>query len=552
LQPLPQPGSPQQRPRASDAHSTSHEITQQLGSVLHTTAQQVLSLHPPLACASKHDPLHGQRQVANGRQVVRASVTQSWSHLSVQHEGSCAHTPLQHATSSHPGLEFARRQSPLPGQVLAAMHTTSARDAHASSHATRQHSRLTLHTDAAQSRLAQPLPPCAARQSPMPDPVGGSLQLPSPAPAALKACCTQIASHCTLQQNGSSTSQTTSQHAPDPVSSQPGRKLGTKQGRVPVLPHVDGAVPHSDWAMDTHRVSHASVQQKTSAAHTVSQHARFAHPGVTCDTLHSPENGDPHPSHSEDTSFTQTASHPIVQHSGRALQTASQQPGSSHPADGCGTRQLPDPTWPHAGFSAQKSRADATHDASQRATQQNGSDRHTLSQHARRLHPGAECSVKQSAAGPPPPHTQLTVAQKVMASDTQVVSHRPSQQKGSIAQTVLQHSASLQKGVLCERQQLAAWALPQASSWHTRPAYATHDWSHTVVQHVGSTAHTVLQQRPLLQYGVECGMKQLPASLSPHEMQVAMAIVTQPASHPVMQQLGSRWQTLAQQSVMEQ
>jgi hypothetical protein len=104
------------------------------------------------------------------------------------------------------------------------------------------------------------------------------------------------------------------------------------------------------------------------------------------------------------------------------------------------------------------------------ATQQNGSERHTESQQLRRLHPGGACSVKQSADGPPPPHTQLTVAQNVIACDTQVVSHRPSQQNGSIAHTILQHSASLQKGVLWERQQLAACALPQASSWHTSPA----------------------------------------------------------------------------------
>ena len=139
-----------------------------------------------------------------------------------------------------------------------------------------------------------------------------------------------------------------------------------------------------------------------------------------------------------------------------------------------------------------------------------------------------------------------------MASDTQVVSHRPSQQNGSSAHTVLQHSASLQKGVLWERQQLAACALPQASSWHTRLAKSTHDWSHTVVQHAGSTAQTLLQHTPSLQYGVECGMKQLPASVSPQEMHSLIARLTHPESQPMMQQVGSRWHTSAQQSAIEQ
>jgi hypothetical protein len=333
LHPLPHPGSPQHSPRASDTHSASHSTTQHVGSVLHTTAQHVLSSQPPLACVSKQDPAHGQRQVPNGRQVVRASVTHAWSHLSLQHEGSCAHTPLQQATSAQPGALPTLRQSPSPGHVLAAMHTTSASAAHPSSHATRQHARSTLQTEAEHFRLAHPRPPWAARQSPTPEPVGGRSHDPSPAAAALNACCTQIASHCTEQQNGSRISQTTSQHAPAPVPSQPGTKLGTKHGRVPVLPHVEGAVPHSDWAISTQSVSHASVQQKTSALQTVTQQARSAQPGVTCVVVHSPAKADPHPSHSEATSLTHATSHEIVQHSGRSRHTASQQPPSSQPGE---------------------------------------------------------------------------------------------------------------------------------------------------------------------------------------------------------------------------
>ena len=99
-----------------------------------------------------------------------------------------------------------------------------------------------------------------------------------------------------------------------------------------------------------------------------------------------------------------------------------------------------------------------------------------------------------------------------------MVSQRDRQQNGSIAHTASQHSGSLQNGVGCERQQLAACELPHARSWHTSAAYSTQDWSHPKVQHDGSTAHTVLQHTPSVQYGVGCGMKQLPASGSPQEM----------------------------------
>ena len=148
---------------------------------------------------------------------------------------------------------------------------------------------------------------------------------------------------------------------------------------------------------------------------------------------------------------------------------------------------------------------------SQVVVQQNGLIWHTLLQHSASEQVG---SVWTSSQLPVPlvPH----VWQCVLARLTHPESQLEVQQLGSSAQTWPQQLASEQDGVGCTAKQLAEdW--PQLLQ--TVPACAAQVESHTVLQQRGSIAHTARQQSASEQFGPVCGWKQsrtLPlASVSP-------------------------------------
>lgn len=76
--------------------------------------------------------------------------------------------------------------------------------------------------------------------------------------------------------------------------------------------------------------------------------------------------------------------------------------------------------------------------------------------------------------------------------------------------------------------------------------------SHCTEQQEGSTTHTSSQQARSKHPGLPCGKKQLPDSMSPQPLQRLSARVTQSASQPMSQQLGSTVHTLPQQASSEQ
>ena len=101
-----------------------------------------------------------------------------------------------------------------------------------------------------------------------------------------------------------------------------------------------------------------------------------------------------------------------------------------------GMQQLLGPPVP-----SQTSRAMLTQSSSHIVSQQNESSAQTASQHARSVHPGAP-AVRQSwsDAG----HTPGWPSQRSVASPTQMPSQLLLQQNASTAQTVSQHSMSVQ------------------------------------------------------------------------------------------------------------
>jgi hypothetical protein len=104
-----------------------------------------------------------------------------------------------------------------------------------------------------------------------------------------------------------------------------------------------------------------------------------------------------------------------------------------------------------------------------------------------------ECGVQQLGASEPP----QVLTQRLFAPWTHAASHWLSQQKGSAAQTVLQHSGVLQKGVGWATRQSPFDGLSQLGQFVI--AALTHSESHAVLQQNGSAAQTVVQHSGLLQ-----------------------------------------------------
>jgi hypothetical protein len=106
-------------------------------------------------------------------------------------------------------------------------------------------------------------------------------------------------------------------------------------------------------------------------------------------------------------------------------------------------------------------------------------------------------------------HFGAQTAQVETARVAQSSSHSVSQQNGSIPQTAAQQAASLQWVASCGVQQSFASEPPQDSTQRF-VAPDTQSLSHAVVQQKGSTAQTVLQHSGVLQFGVGCAIRQSP------------------------------------------
>jgi hypothetical protein len=122
------------------------------------------------------------------------------------------------------------------------------------------------------------------------------------------------------------------------------------------------------------------------------------------------------------------------------VQTALQQPASSHAEFACVSKQLPADAAPQVPLELlHDTLARSAQFPSHAVEQQNGSCPHTVAQHAALSQAGFECTAK---------HEPLTAApqyprQSEFASATQPASHGPLQQVGSRMQTVVQHSGLL-------------------------------------------------------------------------------------------------------------
>jgi hypothetical protein len=84
---LPDPQSWQSRFAAS-THTESHAAVQQVGSMLHTVAQQVASEHPGVGCALKHDPMAPGGHWANaGRTETSRTAAQAQARIAAKGRG---------------------------------------------------------------------------------------------------------------------------------------------------------------------------------------------------------------------------------------------------------------------------------------------------------------------------------------------------------------------------------------------------------------------------------------------------------------------------------
>jgi hypothetical protein len=123
------------------------------------------------------------------------------------------------------------------------------------------------------------------------------------------------------------------------------------------------------------------------------------------------------------------------------VQTALQQPASSHAEFACVSKQLPAEAAPQVPpVLAHETLARRAQLASHAVEQQNGSWPHTFAQQAALSQDGLECAEKQEPFTAAPQYPR----QSEFASATQPASHGPLQQVGSRMQTVVQHDGLLQ------------------------------------------------------------------------------------------------------------
>jgi hypothetical protein len=272
-------------------------------------------------------------------------------------------------------------------------------------------------------------------------------------------------------------------------------------------------MPQSLAAFAAQEASHAMSQQEMSTAHTTSQQAALAQPGVWLAMQQSFASGWPQtPRHADglqvaSAASAQMKSHRVLQQNGSAAQIVSQQVASEQPgvmlaeqqSFAFGAPQFAVPP-PSQSAGSQTCTALWAQARSQLTEQQFGSIAQTASQQAASEQPGNWPAVQQLPAfglpqtlpPPPPPHGLHSAP----ASFAQPMSQPKMQHVGSIAQTASQHAASEQPGVWLGVQQSLPFGSPQMSLHvvHSCSACAAHDWLHASMQQNGSTAQTASQQ----------------------------------------------------------
>ena len=255
-------------------------------------------------------------------------------------------------------------------------------------------------------------------------------------------------------------------------------------------------------------------QQEMSTAHTTSQQAALAQPGVWLAKQQSFVLGWPQtPRHADGlqvafAASAQVKSHRVLQQNGSAAQIVSQQVASEQPAEVAGEQQsfafgAPQLAVPSPPQSAGSQTCDAlcAQAASQFTEQHFGSMAQTASQQTASEQPGSWPTVQQSPPfgsphAPPPPPPPPHGLQSVLAALAQSMSQPKMQHAGSTAQTASQHAESEHPGVWLGAQQSFAFGAPQRSSHvaHSCSACTAHDWLHDSMQQKGSTAQTCSQQ----------------------------------------------------------
>jgi hypothetical protein len=369
-----------------------------------------------------------------------------------QQKLSTAQTASQHAASEQEGVPFSLQQSPASGLPQSSEHapqTRIASSAHTWSHAPSQQKGSAVQIARQHSLSEHAGVVRASQQSPAsgsPQPVVQTVQ-PS---AAMFA---QNSSHTSTQQNGSSTQTARQQFA----SAQPGEFEGWQQLAPPDTPHTPPQSPQRIPAASAHAASHATSQQRPSNAHTASQQRPSEQLGVACGVQQSPEPGAPQPipqiPHESSAAFAQTASHASVQQKGSAAQTRSQQIASEQDGAMRAMQHSPAAGLPHSSAQVpQNSIAAVAHFSSHWTSQQKLSAAQMSVQQKVSLHAGVACASQQSPeAGSPQPTPQTPQASCACPAHT--LSHSFSQQKGSTPQIASQQSSLEQPGPSCGTQQ---------------------------------------------------------------------------------------------------
>lgn len=330
-----------------DTQKSSQANSQQNGSAAQIAAQQRWSLQKGVSRSSQQDPAQpSPHELTQSHDAIpRANLTQSESHVSLQHWGRIAQTASQHARFSHRGLSFASQQRP----AFQSPHSVGVQ---------------------------------------RPSPSGASQPL-TDSPVARA---TQQTSQLTSQQNGSA-AQTVAQQV---RSEQAGIACDEKQDPLSGIPQ---SPEHRSLAVDAHAASQREPQQNGSIEQTASQQPGSLQKGWSWGWKHGPEQAFPQSTSPQQViraRLTHAWSQATSQHSGIVKQTPAQHAGSSQPPFACALKQLPMHGHGSDGSGLHRSFAIETQLTSHRSMQQAGSTEQTTLQQVGSSHPGLACEMKHS------------------------------------------------------------------------------------------------------------------------------------------------------------
>jgi hypothetical protein len=152
---------------ATLTQNRSHDWEQHEGSTAHTALQHAASLHAGVGCGCVHDPAPGSPHVPlpPPHRLVAPS-THVVSHVSWQQYGSAPHTSAQHVALLHAGVLCGAKQLP----ALPEPHSWQSRltaSTQGASQLTVQQVGSMLHTVEQQTRSEHPGVGCALRHEPM-------------------------------------------------------------------------------------------------------------------------------------------------------------------------------------------------------------------------------------------------------------------------------------------------------------------------------------------------------------------------------------------------